>query len=141
IAAPGFLIDGQKRGIVRSRRGEAGLDATRRLLAAETVRNRYDERLGQWESPSMRKVIWGTPSARASRTRKGTAAPFSLLRGSALVAATAVRIAIAHAAPPRRAGLLIAGRVAGGAGLAGSAALLLHLMSRRVAGCSRLAGH
>src|SRR5919201_2468117 len=51
---------------------------------------------------------------------------------SALVAATALRVATAHAASARRARLLVAGRVAGGAGLAGSAALLLHPM----AGCT-----
>src|SRR6266545_227434 len=53
----------------------------------------------------------------------------------------AVPVATAHAAPARRARLLMAGRVAGGAGLAGSAALLLHLMSGRVAGGAGLALH
>src|SRR4029453_3843323 len=49
--------------------------------------------------------------------------PFrSFGRDSALVAATAIRVATPHAAPARRARLLMAGRVAGGAGLARPAA-------------------
>src|SRR5262249_13622025 len=47
IAAPGFLMDGQQRGIVRARGGEAGLDAARRLFAAEAVRNGHDQGPGQ----------------------------------------------------------------------------------------------
>ena len=62
-------------------------------------------------------------------------------RSSAGVAAIAIRIAIAHAAPARGAGLLMTRRVAGGAGLAGPAAFLLHPMSGRITGGARLAGH
>src|SRR5215470_7254322 len=47
VAAPGFLIDGQQRGIVRARGGEAGFDAARRLFAAEAVRDGDDQGFGQ----------------------------------------------------------------------------------------------
>jgi len=47
VAAPGFLADGEKGGIVRSRGGEAGLDAAARLLASEAVRNGNDQRSRQ----------------------------------------------------------------------------------------------
>src|SRR5262245_27390474 len=68
IAAPGFLMDGQQRGIVRARGGEAGLDAARRLFAAEAVRDGHDQGSGQLEPPRMREVIWGTPCVHASHT-------------------------------------------------------------------------
>src|SRR5262245_44760328 len=48
IAAPGFLADGEERGIVRSRSGEAGLDAAARLLASETMWNGNDQGLRQF---------------------------------------------------------------------------------------------
>src|SRR5215468_9833621 len=47
IAAPGFLMDGQQRGIVCARGGEAGFDAARRLFAAEAVRDGDDQGSGQ----------------------------------------------------------------------------------------------
>src|SRR5262245_4982338 len=47
IAAPGFLADGEERGIVRPRRGEAGLDAAARLLASEAVGNGNNQGPGQ----------------------------------------------------------------------------------------------
>src|SRR5262249_33893342 len=59
IAAPGFLMDGQQRGIVRARGGEAGLDAARRLFAPEAVGDGHDQGLGQFEPPRLRAFIWG----------------------------------------------------------------------------------
>src|SRR5258707_12345534 len=55
--------------------------------------------------------------------------------------ATASASTDARSAATGRAGRLMAGRVAGGAGLAGFAALALHLMAGRVAGGSGLARH
>src|SRR5262249_62079819 len=65
IAAPGFLMDGQKRGIVRARGAEPGLDAARRLFAAEAVRNGHDQGPGHVEPPRMQAFIWGRPCGRA----------------------------------------------------------------------------
>src|SRR5262245_63058313 len=53
IAAPALLMDGQQRGIVRARGGEAGPDAARRLFEAEAVGDGQDEGIGQLESPRM----------------------------------------------------------------------------------------
>src|SRR5262249_42092125 len=47
VAAPGFFIDGQQRGIVRARGGQAGFDAARRLFAAEAGRGGDDQGAGQ----------------------------------------------------------------------------------------------
>src|SRR5215831_12197131 len=56
------------------------------------------------------------------------------------VAAIAIRVAIAHAAPAGGFRPLPAGRVARSAGMAGPAALFLHLMTRGVTGCAGMAG-
>src|SRR5262249_11863034 len=95
--------------------------------------------------PRLRAFIWGTPCVRASHTKRGiaTAIPLGLecdARPLAGVAAIAIRVAIAHAAPAGGFGRLPAGRVAGGAGMAGPAALFLHLMTRGVTGCAGMAG-
>src|SRR5262245_65641751 len=66
--------------------------------------------------------------------------PLSLERDArplAGVAAIAVRVAIAHAAPAGGFRPLPAGRVARSAGLAEPAALFLHLMTRGITGCAR----
>src|SRR5262245_4593899 len=59
-------------------------------------------------------------------------------------AAAAARIshgaAAAGAALPGGGAILLAGRIAGGAGLSGLAALVLHLVAGRIAGCAGLAG-
>jgi len=59
IAAPGFLMDGQQRGIVRARGAEPGFDAARGLFAAEAVRYGDDQRSGLLEHPWMQEFIWG----------------------------------------------------------------------------------
>src|SRR5262245_66252846 len=69
--------------------------------------------------------------------------PLSLERDArplAGVAAIAVRVAIAHAAPAGGFRPLPAGRVARSAGLAEPAALFLHLMTRGITGCAGMAG-
>jgi len=45
IAGPGLLVERHEGGIVGARGGKAGLDAARRFLAAEPMRNGYDQRL------------------------------------------------------------------------------------------------
>src|SRR5262245_10257034 len=60
---------------------------------------------------------------------------------SAGVAAIAIRITIAHAAPAGGFGSLPAGRVAGGAGRARLAAPLVHALTGGITGCSGMAGH
>src|SRR5215472_11739717 len=61
-------------------------------------------------------------------------------RSLAGLAAIAIRVAIAHAAPAGGFRPLPAGRVARSAGMAGPAALFLHLMTRGVTGCAGMAG-
>src|SRR5262245_51771408 len=61
-------------------------------------------------------------------------------RSLAGVAAIAIRVAIAHAAPAGGFRYLPAGRVARSAGLAEPAALFLHLMTRGITGCAGMAG-
>src|SRR5215472_14596347 len=70
---------------------------------------------------------------------RGARSPLGLERDTrplAGVAAIAIRVAIAHAAPAGG----FAGRVARSAGMAGPAALFLHLMTRGVTGCAGMAG-
>src|SRR5215831_20011733 len=72
IAAPGFLADGEERGIIRPRGGEARLDPAARLLATETMRNGNDQwprqfNLREWED------LYGQSRAAAPAYRKGTA--------------------------------------------------------------------
>src|SRR5215510_3974305 len=62
-------------------------------------------------------------------------------RSLAGVAAIAIRITIAHAAPAGGFGSLPAGRVAGGAGRARLAAPLVHALTGGITGCSGMAGH
>src|SRR5262249_7796737 len=77
----------QERGIIRARGGEPGLDASGRLLAAEAMGNRDDERLGQFNlrrcenSYGLWAFIWATPRGRASRIkeRDRSARPFRSL--------------------------------------------------------------
>lgn len=45
IAGPGLLVERHEGGIVGARGGKAGLDPARRFLAAEPMRNGYDQRL------------------------------------------------------------------------------------------------
>src|SRR5262245_33991887 len=45
VAGPGFLMERNQGGIIGARGREAGLDAPRRFLAAEPMRNGYDQRL------------------------------------------------------------------------------------------------
>jgi hypothetical protein len=80
----------------------------------------------------------GLPPISPHRTKDGgvPSEPIAL----ALVAATAIRVAVAHATTAGRARLLMSGRVAGSARLASPTAVLLHLMSRRVARGAGLAG-
>src|SRR5262249_26323559 len=73
IAAPALLMDGQQRGIVRARGGEAGPDAARRLFAPEAGGGGDDQGLGQIEAPRVRGVIWGAPGGRARPNQKGIA--------------------------------------------------------------------
>src|SRR6516165_6240642 len=86
----------------------------------------------------------GMPCVHASHTKRGiTERGPSVPRrspSSALVTATAIRVAIAHAAPTGGFGPLPAGRVARSAGLAEPAALFLHLMTRGITGCAGMAG-
>src|SRR5215510_11997049 len=62
-------------------------------------------------------------------------------RSLAGVAAIAIRVAIAHAAPAGSFGRLPAGRVAGGAGRARLAAPLVHALTGGITGCAGMAGH
>src|SRR5262249_18702755 len=74
---------------------------------------------------------------------RGARSPLGLERDTrplAGVAAIAIRVAIAHAAPAGGFRPLPAGRVARSAGLAGPAALFLHLVTRGVTGCAGMAG-
>ena len=79
---------------------------------------------------------------RASRTREGTAA-----RSLSMFPAT-LRLSARRRSRSARAGTastggsgLLAGRIAGGSGMTGLAALALHLMPGRIAGGAGLAGH
>src|SRR5262249_61069559 len=94
----------------------------------------------------MREFIWGTPCVHASHTKRGVAerdpsVSRACARSSALVAATAIGVAIAHAAPAGSFGRLPAGRVAGGAGRARLAAPLVHALTGGITGCAGMAGH
>src|SRR5215472_9455570 len=74
---------------------------------------------------------------------RGARSPLGLERDArplASVAAIAIRVAIAHAAPAGGFRPLPAGRVARSAGMAGPAALFLHLMTRGITGCAGMAG-
>src|SRR5262249_15110047 len=51
-----------------ARGGEAGLDAARRLFAAEAVRDGHGQGAGQFEAPRVGEGIWGTPCGHASHT-------------------------------------------------------------------------
>src|SRR5262245_65040364 len=92
----------------------------------------------------------GTPCVRASHTTRHTKRgiaerdPGGLERDArplAGVAAIAIRVAIAHAAPAGSFGRLPAGRVAGGAGRARLAAPLVHALTGGITGCAGMAGH
>src|SRR5215831_354075 len=73
---------------------------------------------------------------------RGARSPLGLERDArplAGVAAIAIRVAIAHAAPAGGFTPLPAGRVARSAGMAGPAALFLHLMTWGITGCTGMA--
>jgi hypothetical protein len=88
IAAPAFLMDGQQRGIVRARGDEAGLDAARRLFAAEAVGDGHDQGLGHFEAPRMQAFIWGCrafmPAIRPARRKEGSRSAIPLCLECAL---------------------------------------------------------